>query len=130
MRFVALAAVLLAGSALAQSPEQRELNALTGVPEATRCFRSFARAQELSRHYVVSAMCPQLEPISPVRFVKAMQALRVADVDFLSDACHIQLKLMFRAGREWAAQDEARSCAQTAREMQRIRHFREYVVRK
>jgi hypothetical protein len=129
MRLLAVAAaVLVAGQALAQSPAQRELNALTGVPEGTRCFRSFARAQEMSRHYVASAMCPQLKPMSPARFVQAMQALKIADVNILTDACHIQLKLMFRAGREWIAGDETRNCAQTAREMARIRYFREFVV--
>jgi len=124
---VLAAAVLVTGGALAQSPPQRELNALTGVPTTTRCFQSMARAQEMSRHYVASAMCPQLRPMGPERFVKAMQALKVADVHFLSDACHIQLKLMFRAGREWIAQDETRNCAQTAREMARISYFKEYV---
>jgi hypothetical protein len=128
MRLLALAAaVMVTGGALAQSPPQRELNALTRVPTNTRCFHSIPRAQEMSRHYMASAMCPQLRPMSPDRFVKAMQELKVADVHFLSDACHVQLKLMFRAGREWIAQDEARNCAQTAQEMRRIRYFKEYV---
>ncbi len=128
MRLLALAAaVLVTGGALAQSPPQRELNALTGVPESTRCFRSIAQAQTMARHYVASAMCPQLRSMGPDRFVKAMQELEVADVNFLSDACHVQLKLMFRAGREWIAQNQAGNCAQTAKEMARIRYFREYV---
>jgi hypothetical protein len=127
MRLLALAAVFLAAQALAQSPAQRELNGLTGVPAGTRCFRSVAQAQEMSRHYVASAMCPQLKPMSAARFVNAMHALDVADVNFLSDACHVQLKLMFRAGREWIARDQARNCAQTAQEMGRIRYFKDYV---
>ncbi len=129
MRLLSLAAaVLVAGGALAQSPAQRELNGLTGVPEGTRCFRSIAQAQEMSRHYVASAMCPQLRPMSAARFVNAMHALDVADVNFLSGACHVQLKLMFRAGREWIAQDQASNCAQTASEMSRIHYFKEYVT--
>jgi hypothetical protein len=128
MRLLALAAILLAaGQALAQSRAQRELNDLTGVPAQTRCFRSIAQAQEMSRQYVASAMCPQLRPMSAARFVNAMHAFDVADVNFLSDACHVQLKLMFRGGREWIAKDVARNCAQTAREMWRINYFKEYV---
>jgi hypothetical protein len=127
MRLLSLAAVFLAGQALAQSPAQRELNGLTGAPAGTRCFRSIAQAQEMSRHYVASAMCPQLKPMSAARFVTAMHALDVADVNFLSDACHVQLKLMFRAGREFIARDRERNCAQSAQEMWRIRYFKEYV---
>jgi hypothetical protein len=128
MRLLALAAIsLVAAQALAQSPAQRELNGLTGVPAGTRCFRSIAQAQEMSRHFVASAMCPQLRPMSAARFVNAMHALDVADVNFLSDACHRQLKLMFRAGREWIVRDMARNCAQTAQEMGGIRYFKDYV---
>lgn len=128
MRLLPLAAVLLTGAhALAQSPAQRELNDLTGAPEGTRCFRSIAQAQEMSRQYVASAMCPQLRPMSAARFVNAMHALDVADIDFLSDACHVQLKLMFRAGREWIGRDTPRNCAQTAKEMWRNHYFKEYV---
>lgn len=128
MRLLSLAAILLAaGQVLAQSPAQQELNDLTGVPEGTRCFRSIAQAQEMSRHYVASAMCPQLRPMSAARFVNAMHAFDVADVNFLTDACHVQLKLMFRAGREWIAKDEARNCAQTAKEMWRNHYFKDFV---
>jgi hypothetical protein len=128
MRLPTLGTILLvAGHALAQSPAQRELNDLTGAPEGTRCFRSIAQAQEMSRHYVASAMCPQLRPMSAARFVNAMHAFDVADVNFLSDACHVQLKLMFRAGREWIAKDEARNCAQTAKEMWRNHYFKDFV---
>ena len=128
MRWLSLAAIsLVAGQALAQSSAQRELNDLTGVPAETRCFRSVAQAQEISRHYVASAMCPQLRPMSAARFVNAMHALDVADADFLSDACHVQLKLMFRAGREWIAKDVDRNCAQTAKDMWRSHYFKEYV---
>jgi hypothetical protein len=87
-----------------------------------------AQAQDMARHYVASAMCPQLKPMSATRFVNAMHALDVADINFLSDACHIQLKLMFRAGREWIDQDRPSNCAQTAREMARIHYFRDYVI--
>src|SRR5262245_17081032 len=133
MRLLSIGAVLLAGlssmsgHAPAQSPRQQELNRLTGAPEGTRCFRSIAQAQELSRHYVASGMCPQLNPISAARFVNAMHALSVADVHFLSDPCHVQLKLMFRAGREWIAQDMPRHCAETASEMTRNVYFKEFV---
>jgi hypothetical protein len=128
MRLLSLAAILLAaGQVLAQSPAQRELNDLTGVPEGTRCFRSVAQAQEMSRQYVASAMCPQLRPMSAARFVNAMHAFDVADVNFLSDACHVQLKLMFRAGREWIAKDATRNCAQTAKEMWRNHYFKDFV---
>jgi hypothetical protein len=127
MRLLSLAAAILAAQALAQSPAQRELNDLTRVPEGTRCFRSVAQAQEMARQYVASAMCPQLTPMSATRFVNAMHALDVADVHFLSDACHVQLKLMFRAGREWIGQDQERNCTQTAREMRRIPYFKDYV---
>jgi hypothetical protein len=128
MRLLSLAAILLAaGQVLAQSPAQRELNDLTGVPEGTRCFRSVAQAQEMSRQYVASAMCPQLRPMSAARFVNAMHAFDVADVNFLSDACHVQLKLMFRAGREWIAKDATHNCAQTAKEMWRNHYFKDFV---
>ena len=128
MRFVSLAAVLLtAGYALAQSPAQQELNDLTGAPAGTRCFRSIAQARELSKHYVASGLCRQLKPISAARFVNAMHGLDVADVNFLSDQCHVQLKLMFRAGREWIAEDLERNCAETAKEMRRNSYFKEFV---
>lgn len=128
MRLLSLtAALLLAGGALAQTPRQRELNDLTGAPADTRCFRSIAHAQEMARHYVASGMCPQLKPMSAERFVNAMHALEVADADFLSDPCHSQVKLMFRAGREWIAKDPPRHCAETADEMRRIAYFKEFV---
>lgn len=133
MRLLLLATVLLAGlswmpgHAPAQSARQQELNRLTGAPEGTRCFRSIAQAQEMSRHYVASGMCPQLKPISAARFVNAMHALSVADADFLSDPCHVQLKLMFRSGREWIAEDIPRHCAETASEMARNVYFKEFV---
>jgi hypothetical protein len=128
MRLLSLTAILLVtGGALAQTPRQQELNALTGAPADTRCFRSIAHAQELARHYVASGMCPQLKPMSAERFVNAMHALEVADVHFLSDPCHVQLKLMFRAGREWIAKDRPRHCTETADEMRRIAYFRDFV---
>jgi hypothetical protein len=128
MRLLWLAAAsLVTGHALAQSPAQRDLNNLTGAPAGTRCFRSIAHAQELSRHYVASGICPQLQPMSAARFVNAMHALYVADVDFLSDACHVQLKLMFRAGREWIAKEAPHNCAVTADEMRQNNYFKEFV---
>jgi len=128
MRLLLLAAVsLVAGHALAQPPAQRELNDLTGAPAGTRCFRSIELAQELSRHYVASGMCPQLRPMSAARFVNAAHALKAADVDFLSDPCHVQLKLMFRVGREWISKDMRRNCTETANEMLQNDFFKEFV---
>jgi hypothetical protein len=131
MRFLSLAAVFLVAAlaqASAQAGPQEELNQLTGAPVGTRCFKSIPLAQEMAKHYIGSAMCPQqLRPMDPARFMKALQALSAIDRDFTSDACQVQLRLMFRLGREWIAADKDRNCAETTREMTRKLFFREFV---
>ena len=129
MRLLSLATVLLAaGQAWAQTPAQEELNRLTGAPVGTRCFKSIEQTQEMAKHYVGSGVCMrQLRPMDPARFMKALQALGAIDEDFTSDACQVQLRLMFRLGRQWIADDKERRCAETAKEMARKLFFREFV---
>jgi hypothetical protein len=129
MRLLSLAAVLLAaGPAWAQTPAQEELNRLTGAPAGTRCFRSIELTQEMAKHYVGSGICTrQLRPMDPARFMKALQALGAVDRDFTSDPCQVQMRLMFRLGREWIADDQERRCAETRTEMTRKLFFREFV---
>lgn len=129
MRIFSLAAFLFAAAqALAQPAAQEELNQLTGAPAGTRCFKSIELTQEMAKHYVGSGLCTQqLRPMDPARFMKALQALGAIDKDFASDPCQVQLRLMFRLGREWIANSRERNCAETAREMARKLFFREFV---
>jgi hypothetical protein len=129
MRMLSVAAFLLvAAQAVAQTGTQDELNQLTGTPAGTRCFKSIQLTQEMAKHYIGSGMCPQqLRPMDPARFMKALQALGAIDKDFTSDACQLQLRLMFRLGREWIAADKDRNCAETTKEMGRKLFFREFV---
>jgi hypothetical protein len=123
-----VAGLLLAGHAQAQEPAQRELNTMTGAPAGTRCFQSIARAQELATHYVASGMCREaLSSMDPGEFLSALAQLNAIDDDFTSDACQVQMRLMFRAGREWIAQDPRRRCATTAAEMRLRPVFKDYV---
>jgi hypothetical protein len=129
MRLVFLVAgLLLTAQAHAQDAEQRELNALTGAPAGTRCFQSIPLAQELATHYVASGMCQEsLSAMDPAEFMSALAHLGAIDHDFTSDACQVQMRLMFRAGREWVAKDPRRRCAETAEEMRDKPYFRNYV---
>jgi hypothetical protein len=123
-----IAGLLVASQAHAQETAQRELNALTGAPPGTRCFQSIALAQELATHYVASGMCDdELSAMDPAQFMSALEALKAVDKDFVSDACQVQMKLMFRAGREWIAQSPRRNCVATAAEMRQRPYFRDYV---
>ncbi|MBO0763141.1 MAG: hypothetical protein J2P50_00910 [Hyphomicrobiaceae bacterium] len=123
-----LAALLTASHALAQETAQRELNELTGAPPGTRCFQSIALAQELARHYVASGLCErELSAMDPARFMGALEGMNAVDEDFPSDACQVQMRLMFRAGREWIAEDPRRNCTATAAEMRELPVFRDYV---
>jgi hypothetical protein len=126
-----IAGLLLAKPVLAQEAAQRELNALTGAPGDTRCFRSMSLAQEMAKHYVASGLCPQqLSPIHPAEFMQALEGREAVDEDFTSSACQVQLKLMFRAGREWINRDPGRHCPETAAEMRQRPFFKEYVLGK
>jgi hypothetical protein len=123
-----LAGLLLAGPALAQDAAQRELNALTGAPAGTRCFQSPALAEEMARHYIASGLCPQhISPVHPAEFMQALEEQKVVDQDFTADVCQLQLKLMFRAGREWLAKDQRRNCPAVAQEMRQRPFFKQYV---
>jgi hypothetical protein len=123
-----VAGLLLAGHAQAQEPAQRELNAMTGAPAGTRCFQSIAQAQELAAHYVASGMCREaLSSMDPGEFLSALAQLNAIDDDFTSDACQVQMRLMFRAGREWVAKDLRRRCVESAEEMRDKPYFRNYV---
>jgi hypothetical protein len=118
---VLIAALWIIGdAAAAQSPAQKELNALTGAPKATRCFKSIGRAQELATRYVVSGICPQLRPMDPGQFLQALETQRAIDRDFTTDACQVQFSLMLRAGREWAKEDPPARCAATVRKLQKL----------
>jgi hypothetical protein len=125
---VVVAGLLLAAPAHAQDSAQRELNALTGAPAGTRCFQSVPLAQELATHYVASGLCQQeLSAIDPAQFLNALAQLKAIDADFTSDACQVQMRLMFRAGREWIAESPRRHCAATADDMRDRPFFRDYV---
>jgi hypothetical protein len=130
MRLLVLAAVglLVASPAPAQETQQGELNAMTGAPAGTRCFRSVMLAQELATHYVASGLCPQsLSAMDPAQFMSALAQLKAVDADFTSDACQVQMKLMFRAGREWINESPRRNCAAAAEEMRDRPIFMDYV---
>jgi hypothetical protein len=123
-----VAGMILAGNVHAQETVQRELNTLTGAPAGTRCFQSIALAQELATHYVASGMCPEtLSAMDPGEFLSALSQLNAIDNDFTSDACQVQMRLMFRAGREWVGGDAPRRCAETAEGMRDKPYFRNYV---
>jgi hypothetical protein len=122
LRGLSLAAVALAaGHALAQSPAQKQLNAITGAPPGTRCFKSMRRAQELATRYVASGICPQLRPMDPGQFLRALESQNAVDRDFRGDACQTQFALMMRAGREWTQQDPTQHCAETVRKLSRLK---------
>jgi hypothetical protein len=126
-----LAGLLLAGPVLAQEQAQRELNALTRAPKDTRCFQSIALAQAMAKHYVASGLCPQqLLPVHPAEFMQALEEQKAVDRDFTSDACQVQMRLMFRAGREWLKKDLRRNCPAVAQEMRQHPFFKEYVQEK
>lgn len=126
MRSLVLAAVLVgtqgpAGHAQAQTAAQKELNALTGAPAETRCFKSVKLAQEFATRYVASGLCPQLRPMDPGQFLRALEVQEAADKDFAGEMCQVQFRLMLRAGREWVEQDPAGSCAETVRKLSRLK---------
>jgi hypothetical protein len=104
-----------------QTQAQAELNALTGAPAGTRCFKSIRLAQEFATRYVISGVCPQLRPMDPGQFLRSLQVQGAADRDFTSDACQVQFRLMLRAGREQAEKDPLGSCAETVRKLSRLR---------
>ena len=117
---VLIATLWIVGDAAAQSPAQKELNALTGAPASTRCFKSIGRAQELATRYVASGICPQLRPMDPGQFLQALEAQRAIDKDFTTDECQVQFSLMLRAGREWAKEDPQARCAATVSKLRKL----------
>jgi hypothetical protein len=121
LRVLALVPILAAGEASAQALEQKELNALTGAPAGTRCFKSIKLAQEFATRYVASGACPQLRPMDPGQFLSALEVQNAVDKDFLADACQAQFSLMLRAGREWVEGDPAERCVETARKLSRLK---------
>lgn len=124
MRSLALAAILAAAGqaqAQAQNPAQKELNALTGALAGTRCFKSVKLAQEFATRYVASGLCPQLRPMDPGQFMRALEVQNAADKDFTDEACQVQFGLMLRAGREWVEKDRAGACTETARKLSRLK---------
>jgi hypothetical protein len=123
-----LSGLVLAGPVLAQEAAQRELNALTRAPRDARCFQSIALAQEMAKHYVASGLCPQqLSPVHPAEFMQALEEQKAVDKDFTTEACQVQMRLMFRAGREWVEKDPRRNCPTIAQEMQQRPFFKQYV---
>jgi hypothetical protein len=120
--FLSLAAALLmASQAMAQARAQEGLNELTGAPAGTRCFKSVTLAQELATRFVASGICPQLRPMDPGQFLRALEAQGAIDRDFAGDACQLQFGLMFRAGREWIGKDTNGSCAETLAKLRKLR---------
>jgi hypothetical protein len=118
--FVA-AVLLMAGQASAQGPAQKQLNELTGAPEGTRCFKAIRLAQELATRYMASAICPQLRPMDPGQFLSALNAQGAIDRDFTGDACQLQFGLMFRAGREWIANNPQKNCSEVLSKLQKLK---------
>jgi hypothetical protein len=101
---------------------------MTGAPAGTRCFQSIALAQELATHYVASGICREtLSAMDPAEFMSALAQSNAVGADSTSDACQVQMRLMFRAGREWVAKDPRRRCVETADEMRDKPYFRNYV---
>jgi hypothetical protein len=123
LRAVLPLAVIACGAApaLAQSLAQQELNAMTGAPAGTRCFKSVKLAQEFATRYVASGICPQLRPMDPGQFLRALEVQNAVDQDFTGEACQAQFALMLRAGREWAAKDPAGGCAETVRKLSKLK---------
>jgi hypothetical protein len=123
MRNLALIAVLGAagGHAQAQTGAQNELNDLTGAPTGTRCFKSVRLAQEFATRYVASGLCPQLRPMDPGQFLRALEVQKAVDRDFTGEACQLQFGLMLRAGREWVEKDQGGNCAETVRKLSRLK---------
>jgi hypothetical protein len=105
----------------AQLQAQKELNALTGAPAGTRCFKSIKRAQEFATRYTASGICPQLRPMDPGQFLQALQVQNAVDKDFMVDACQAQFALMLRAGREWVLEDRPGRCAETLRKLGKLK---------
>ena len=64
----------------------------------------------------------------PAEFMQAMEDQKAVDLDFMSEPCQLQLKLMFRAGREWLTKDKGRNCPAAAQEMKQRPFFRQYVL--
>jgi hypothetical protein len=126
MRRLVLAVVLGASPgatahAQAQTAAQKELNVLTGAPAETRCFKSIALAQEFATHYMASGLCPQLRPMDPGQFLRALEVQKASDKDFTEDLCQVQFSLMLRAGREWVEGDPAANCAVTVRKLSKLK---------
>ena len=122
VRSLALVAVLGATPyAQAQTAAQKELNALTGAPAETHCFKSVKLAQEFATRYVASGVCPQLRPMDPGQFLRALEVQKAVDRDFTGEACQVQFRLMLRAGRQWVENDEARNCAETVRKLRLLK---------
>ena len=122
MRSLALVVVLAATAhAQAQTTAQKELNALTGAPAGMRCFKSVKLAQEFATRYVASGVCPQLRPMDPGQFLRALEVQKAADSDFIGETCQVQFGLMLRAGRQWVEKDEARNCTETVRKLRRLK---------
>lgn len=122
VRSLALIAILgAAGHGQAQTLAQKQLNALTGAPADMRCFKSIRLAQEFATRYVASGLCPQLRPMDPGQFLRALEVQNAVDKDFTGEACQVQFGFMMRAGREWVQKDTAGSCAETARKLSRLK---------
>jgi hypothetical protein len=122
IRSLALVAVLgAAPHAQAQIAAQNELNALTGAPAGTACFKSVKLAQEFATRFVASGVCPQLRPMDPGQFLRALEVQKAADKDFTGEACQVQFGMMLRAGREWVEKDEARNCEETVRKLRQLK---------
>jgi hypothetical protein len=110
-----------AGHAWAQAAAQQELNALTGAPSGTRCFKSVKLAQEFATRYVASGICPQLRPMDPGQFLHALEVQGAVDKDFVWDDCQRQFGLMLRSGREWVEKDPKGGCAETLRKLSKLK---------
>jgi hypothetical protein len=121
LRIVMLVPALAALEAAAQTVEQGELNALTGAPAGTRCFKSIKLAQEFATRYVASGACPQLRPMDPGQFLSALQGQQAVDKDFTGHACQVQFSLMLRAGREWVQEAPADRCVEMVGKLGRLK---------
>jgi hypothetical protein len=59
--------------------------------------------------------------MDPGQFLHALEVQNAVDQDFTGEACQAQFALMLRAGREWAEKDPAKSCAETARKLSKLK---------
>ena len=59
--------------------------------------------------------------MDPGQFLSALNAQGAIDRDFTGDACQLQFGLMFRAGREWIANNPQKNCSEVLAKLQKLK---------